>query len=105
MCLWYFMNRFVATNFLTAFPGHLGFLLELYDDTNRGCLEWATLSAAQMVVHNIYGCPKALYQAYSHYGAAVRALRDSLLSPSTINSDKTIGAVLLLTAFEVSPHP
>ncbi|KXJ85885.1 hypothetical protein Micbo1qcDRAFT_190807 [Microdochium bolleyi] len=99
--LCYFMSRFVARGMAGPFPGHLGFLYDLYDPDHLSSLELATLSAAEMTAYNKFGVPEMKQRAYRNRGAAIRALSTALSSPdrNVRFNDKTIGTVLLLATF------
>jgi hypothetical protein len=99
MSLSYFMNRFVSSRATSSFPGHLSFLPEIYNAEDKGVLELATLSVAQMAAFNQLGFPKLRQQSYSNYGSAIQLMRQSIASDDTVLCDKTMAAVLMLCNF------
>ncbi|KAH8646332.1 hypothetical protein BX600DRAFT_519154 [Xylariales sp. PMI_506] len=99
VALYYFMNRFTAPATDDSFPSHLGFLQELYNDANRGCLELATLSVAHMASYNKWRNPKSLAASFEYYGSAVKALVELLFCEDTALDDSTFAAVLVLHLF------
>ncbi|KXJ89563.1 hypothetical protein Micbo1qcDRAFT_13136 [Microdochium bolleyi] len=120
--LCYFMNRFACRAECAGLPGYLNFLYTLYDSSNHGVLELATLSAARMVAFNRTGHRnKALRdKAYSDHGVVVSKIRELLLDEARLPdnqdggdaesisaavatrqalSDRTLGTVLMLSIF------
>ncbi|KAH8894662.1 hypothetical protein GQ53DRAFT_716393 [Thozetella sp. PMI_491] len=94
--LCYFISRFVYPRATNTFPGHLSFLYDLYSLQDRGSLELATLSAAQMAAFNRFGAPELLSESYKNQNTAIRLLYKTLETGNGVIDDRTIGTVLLL---------
>ncbi|KAH8882070.1 hypothetical protein GQ53DRAFT_734427 [Thozetella sp. PMI_491] len=98
--LCYFFRRFVSPSCSSSkFPGHLSFLFDLHSQHERGCLELATLSAAQMAAFNHFREKSLLHHSYQNHAAAIRVLHEDLQSQSGTISDRTVASVLLLCIF------
>jgi hypothetical protein len=100
--LCYFISRFVAPRANSSFPGHLSFLYDLYSLQDRGSLELATLSAAQMAAFNRFGAQDLLSESYKNQNAAIRLLQNTLETGNGAIDDRTIGTILLLCIVAVS---
>ncbi|KAH8657349.1 hypothetical protein BGZ61DRAFT_371385 [Ilyonectria robusta] len=92
----YFAHRFISQDDGDGFPGHFSFLPDLYDDHNRGLLETATLSVAQMAAYNQFGGDGFRTQSFKNYGRVIRMLRESMQSDDQAIDDKVITTILLL---------
>ncbi|KAH7124640.1 hypothetical protein EDB81DRAFT_811310 [Dactylonectria macrodidyma] len=95
-----FIARFVCSASAIEFPGHLNFLVELYDHHVQGPFELATLSIARMVAFNRSGLHSLRQQSYKSYGCAIKELKQVLESQESALCDKTIGTLLLLCLFD-----
>lgn len=98
----YFAHRFISQDDGDGFPGHFSFLPDLYDDHNRGLLETATLSVAQMAAYNQFGGDGFRTQSFKNYGRVIRMLRESMQSDDQAMDDKVITTILLLCTHNVS---
>lgn len=104
IALFYFTRRFVTPDGGDGFPGHLTFLPGLFDHHNRGLLEIATLSVAQMATYNQFGGDEFRLQSYKNYGKAIRMLQDIIRSEDQVTDDKVIMSILLLCTLKVRGH-
>jgi hypothetical protein len=98
----YFMKRFISPSMYDDFPGYLSFIPDMYNHDKAGLLEVATLSVAQMAAYNQFGGQKFLQQSYQNYGRAIQAMKESIASDEEATDDRTLAAVILLSAFAVS---
>ncbi|CRK41797.1 hypothetical protein BN1723_005190 [Verticillium longisporum] len=94
--LCYFVKRFVSPDDTDGVSGHLSFLPALYDHSNRGILETATMSVAHYAAFNRHGSERFRLQSYRYYSRTIKMLQEAMQVEGSATDDKIVTTILLM---------
>lgn len=105
---WQLARGYMYTNFMIKSHHHgtyLPCLAGLAERWPSSALPAAITAVGLAALANIYQSPQAMVEARQECTAAISLTRQALNDPLAARRDDVLAAVVMLSIFEVSPHP